>query len=82
MKANNVFTMNLGPGLRLAQPGCPKDRLLPPPPLPEDESIIQLPKSFLSLIYNLDDGQRPKEQFYILQRTIVRNLPTSRFNIN
>jgi hypothetical protein len=24
--------------------------------------------------YNLDDGRSPKEQFYILQRTIVRNL--------
>jgi hypothetical protein len=51
--------------LRLAQPGGPTDRvsvlfLF----FPEDRNRIQLLKC--DFIYNLDDGQSPRKQFYKL----------------
>jgi hypothetical protein len=55
-----------GPGLRLAQPGSPTDRFSVLFPLfylmMKAESIFR--NVVILLSYNLNDGQRPKEQFY------------------
>jgi hypothetical protein len=50
--------------LRLAQPGGPTDGFsifLPPLFSPDHKGRIQLLK-----LYNLDDGESPKEQFYTI----------------